>query len=104
VLAGRTQDTIPDAADEVFVAALANGKVYIAYGSIEPSVQIPACIAMRAEYNKRAEAGDAKKSGDLRQQGENAYSRCFSRRATQQPSFAEATRQAQALLAAALGR
>jgi hypothetical protein len=103
-LAGRTQDTIPDAADEVFVAALADGKVYIAYGSIEPSVRIPACIAMRAEYNKRAEAGDAKKSGDLRQQGEDAYKHCFSRRAPQQPSFAEATKQAQALLAAALGR
>jgi len=103
-LAGRTQDTIPNAADEVFVAALANGKVYIAYGSIEPNVQIPACIAMRAEYNKRAQAGDARKSGDLRQQGETAYSRCFSRRATQQPSFAEATKQAQALLAAAMGR
>jgi hypothetical protein len=67
-------------------------------------VQIPACIAMRAEYNKRAQAGDARKSGDLRQQGETAYSRCFSRRATQQPSFAEATKQAQALLAAAMGR
>jgi hypothetical protein len=103
-LAGQTQDAIPNAADEVFVSTLANGKVYIAYGSIEPSVQIPACIAMRAEYNKRAEAGDAKKSGDLRQQGEDAYQHCFSRRATQQPSFAEATKQAQALLAAALGR
>jgi hypothetical protein len=28
-LAGRTQSEIPDAADEVFVSALANGKVYI---------------------------------------------------------------------------
>ena len=34
-LAGRTQSDIPDAADEVFVSALANGKVYIAYGSID---------------------------------------------------------------------
>jgi hypothetical protein len=103
-LAGRTQDTIPDAADEVFVAALADGKVYIAYGSIEPNVQIPACVAMRADYNKRAEVGNAKKSDDLRQQGEDAYKHCFTRRATQQPSFTEATKQAQALLAAALGR
>jgi hypothetical protein len=103
-LAGRTQDTIPDAADEVFVSALANGKVYIAYGSIEPNVQIPACIATRAEYNKRAEAGDARKSGDLRQQGEDAYKRCFTQRGAQQPSFTAATKQAQALLAAAMGR
>jgi hypothetical protein len=77
---------------------------YIAYGSIEPKVQIPACVAMRAEYNKRAEASDAKKPGDLRQQGEDAYKRCFTRRAAQQPSFTEAAKQAQALLAAAMGR
>ena len=116
ILAGRTQSEIPDAADEVFVSALANGKVYIAYGSIEPKVQIAACIAIRAGYNKRAEDGDEdfrfkkidKKAydqlGDLRQQGEDAYKRCFTQRAPRQPSFAEATMQAQALLAAALGR
>jgi hypothetical protein len=104
ILAGRTQDTVPDAADEVFVSALANGKVYIAYGSIEPNVRIPACVAMRAEYNKRADAGDARKSGDLRQQGEDAYKRCFTQRAAQQPSFTAATKQAQALLAAAMER
>ena len=34
MLAGRTQDSTPNAADEVFVAALANGKVYVAYGAI----------------------------------------------------------------------
>jgi hypothetical protein len=116
ILAGRTQSEIPDAADEVFVSALANGKVYIAYGSIEPKVQIAACIAIRAGYNKRAEDGDEdfrfkkidKKAydqlGDLRQQGEDAYRRCFTQRAPRQPSFAEATKQAQALLVAALGR
>jgi hypothetical protein len=42
--------------------------------------------------------------GDLRQQGEDGYKRCFSQRAPQQPSFAEATGQAQELLAAAMGR
>ena len=42
--------------------------------------------------------------GDLRQRGEDAYKRCFSQRAPQQPSFADATRQAQQLLAAAMGR
>lgn len=115
-LAGRTQSEIPDAADEVFVSALANGKVYVAYGSIEPKVQVEACTAIRADYNKRAEDEDENfrfkkidkrahdKLGDLRQQGEEAYKRCFTQRAPQQPSFAEATRQAQALLAAALGR
>jgi hypothetical protein len=114
-LAARTQSEIPDAADEVFVSALANGKVYIAEASIEPEVRIAACVAIRADYNKRAEEGeddfrfkkiDKKaydKLGNFRQQGEDAYKRCFTQRAPQQPSFAAATKQAQALLAAAMG-
>ncbi|MDO8399268.1 MAG: hypothetical protein Q7T45_15755 [Bradyrhizobium sp.] len=116
MLAARTQDAVPDAADEVFVAALANGKVYVAYGSIKPKVQIPACLAIKADYDKKAEkaADDLQsnrigrkaydKLGDLRQQGEDAYKRCFTERAPQQPSFVEATRQAEALLTAALGK
>lgn len=82
-LAGQTQSDIPDAADQVFVSALANGKVYIAYGSIAPKVQIAACSAIRADADKK---------------------RCFIQRAPREPSFAEATRQAQALLATALGK
>jgi hypothetical protein len=113
-LAGRTQDEIPDAADEVFVSALANDKVYVAYGSIAPKVEVASCLAIRAGYNKKAEDADNKfrsneidrkaydKLGDFRQQGEYAYKRCFIQRAPQQPSFAEATKQAQALLAVAM--
>ncbi|MGZ3324873.1 MAG: hypothetical protein ACXU9C_28375 [Xanthobacteraceae bacterium] len=113
-LAGRTQSEISDAADEVFVSALANGKVHLAYGSIAPKVQIAACMTIRADYNKKAEDADNKfrsneidrkaydKLGDFRQQGEDAYKRCFAQRAPQQPSFADATRQAQALLAVAM--
>jgi hypothetical protein len=116
ILAGRTQSEIPDAADQVFVSALTDGKVYIAYGSIEPKVQIVACTAIWADYNKQAEDADENfrfkyidkkaydKLGDLRQQGEDAYKRCFTQRAPQQSSFAEATKQAQALLAAAIGK
>ena len=37
MLAGRTQSEMPDAAGEVIVAAIANGKVYVAEGSIAPS-------------------------------------------------------------------
>jgi hypothetical protein len=40
----------------------------------------------------------------LRQQGEDAFRRCFTQRAPQQPSFAQAVREAQALLSAAMGR
>jgi hypothetical protein len=91
MLAGRTQSEIPDAADNVFVSVIANGKVYIAYGSIDPKVQVPACLAIRTSYNNKAEQADDDlrsekidrkaygKLGDLRQKGEDAYKRCFSR-------------------------
>ena len=114
VLAGRTQSEIPDAADNVFASAMANGKVYIAYGSIDPKVQVPACLAIRTSYNKKAEQADDDlrsekidrkaygKLGDLRQNGEDAYKRCFTQNATKQPSFAEATKQAERLLTSAL--
>jgi hypothetical protein len=113
-LAGRTQSDIPNAADEVFVSALADGKVYVAYGSIAPKVEVASCLAIRADYNKKAEDADNKfrfneidrkaydKLGDFRQQGEDAYKRCFIQRAPQQPAFAEAARQAQTLLAVAM--
>jgi hypothetical protein len=116
VLAARTQDAVPMAADEVFVAALANGKLYVAYGSIRPKVVVPACVAIKNGYDKKAEKAaddlqsnriDKKaydKLGDLRQQGEDAYKKCFTQRAPQQPAFAEATKQAQALLATAIGQ
>lgn len=116
MLAGRTQSEIPDAADQVFVSALANGKVYVAYGSIEPKVHIPACDAIRADYNKRSEDADEAlrqnridkktydKLGNLRQQGEDAFKRCFTQRAPKQSAFGEALKQAQALLAGAVGK
>jgi len=114
MLAGRTQSDIPNAADTVFVSAIANGKVYVAYGSIDPKVQVPAYMAIRASYDKKAEQAeddlrfekiDRKaydKLGNLRQKGEDEYKRCFTEHAPKQASFAEATRQAQKLLSAAL--
>jgi hypothetical protein len=116
MLAARTQDAVPTAANEVFAAALANGKLYIAYGSIRPKVVVPACVAIKDGYDKKAEKAAADleanritrkaydKLGDLRQQGEDAYKNCFVERASQQPAFAEATKQAQALLATAMGQ
>lgn len=116
MLAGQTQSEISDAADEVYVSALAGGKVYIAYGAIRPEVRIPACLAARDGTNKRAAEADEKfrrqeidkkaydKLGDLRQQSEDAYKRCFTQRALREPSFAQATRQAEALLAMAMGK
>jgi hypothetical protein len=81
-----------------------------------PKVEIAACIAIRTDYNKRAAEGDDDfqfkridkkaydKLGDLRQKGEDAYVRCFTQRAPQQPSFVEATKYAQGLLAVAMGK
>jgi hypothetical protein len=88
MLAGRTQSEIPDASDEVIVAAIAKGKVYIAEGSIAPKVTVAACVA------------DKKAMPD----NDEAYARCFRQRAPKEISFAQATAQAQALLAAALGK
>ena len=115
MLAGRTQSEIPDAADHVFVSAISGGKVYVAYGTIAPDVTVPACIAIRTGFNQKADQADddlrsgkiEKKAhdrlGNLRHKGEDAYKRCFIERAPKQPAFAEATRQAEKLLAAALG-
>jgi hypothetical protein len=116
MLGARTQDAIPNEADEVYVAALANGKAYVASSTIKPKVKVPACIAIRKGYDKKAEkAADNlqfnridreayDKLGDFRQQGEDAYKKCYTERVAQQPSFVEATRQAEALLAAAMGK
>jgi len=104
ILGGRTQDTAPNEADEVFVAAVANGKAYVAYGSIRPKMKIPACIAIRAGYIKKAEAMAANKQESFRQQGEDAFKKCFAERAPKDPSFAQATKQAQSLLAEAMGK
>jgi len=116
MLGARTQSDIPNAADEVYVAALANGKAYVASSTIKPKVQVPACIAIRKSYDKKAEKAvddlqfnriDREaydKLGDFRQQGEDADKKCFAERVAQQPSFVEATKQAQALLAAAMGQ
>jgi hypothetical protein len=100
----------------VYVSALANGKVYVAYSLIAPAVKVPACDAIRAGYNKKSEDADEafrekridKKAydrlGNLGQKGEDAFRRCFTERAPKQPAFAEAIKQAQALLQTALGK
>jgi hypothetical protein len=116
MLGGQTQSEIPNAADEVFLSAIANGKVYLAYGSIHPEVKIPACNVIRTSYNKKAEQADDDlrfekidkkaydKLGDLRQKGEDGYKRCFAELAPKEASFAAAVKQAQALLTVAMGR
>lgn len=90
----------------MFVAALASGKVDVTYGSIRPKVEVPACLCdpyrlhqegregcRRLQFN-RIDRKAHDRLGNLRQQGQDAYNKCFSQRAPQQPSFAEATKQA----------
>jgi hypothetical protein len=79
-------------------------------------VRIAACTEIRAGYDKRStevfeqfqrkEIGQKAydRSGNLRQKGEDAFKRCFTERAPQQPAFADATKQAEGLLAKAMGR
>ncbi|WP_092507672.1 hypothetical protein [Afipia sp. GAS231] len=88
MLAARTQSEMPDASGEVIVAAIANGEVYVAEGSITPKVRVAACVAQ-----KKAKPED-----------DEAYARCFRQRAPKEPAFRQAIAQAQALLTAALGR
>jgi hypothetical protein len=116
MLGGRTQSEVPDAADEAYAAALAGGRAYLVYGAIAPKVKVAACDAIRADYNKRSDAAyealreqriDERaydRLGNLREQGEAAFKRCFSARAAAEPAFAAAVRQAQALLATAMGK
>jgi hypothetical protein len=116
MLAGQTQSEIPDAADHVFVSVISGGKVYLAYGAITPEVSVPACILIRTGFNQKADQADDDlrsgkidrkaydRLGNLRQKGEDAYKRCFTERAPKQAAFAEATREAERLLASALNR
>jgi hypothetical protein len=79
-------------------------------------VRIAACTEIRAGYDKRATEASEQfqrkeigqkaydRLGNLRQKGEDAFKRCFTERAPQQPAFADATKQAQELLAKAMGR
>jgi hypothetical protein len=108
MLAARTQSDIPSAADEVYISALANRKVYIAYSSIKPAVSVPACDAARTgidkksgetKENSRKNRADEDASIDkTSEEGEAAFMLCFSQRAPEQAAFYEAKNQAQSLL------
>ena len=115
MLAGQTQDATPDAADQIYVAAIVNRRVYVVNGSIAPP-SVAACDTIRAEFEKktteayeripqqqRNEAAYDRMSNQ-RRRGEAAFKRCFAERAPKQPAFVEAVKQAQALLATALGK
>ena len=99
----------------MFVAALANGKVDVAYGSIRPKVEVPACLCdpyrlhqegregcRRLQFN-RIDRKAHDRLGNLRQQGEDAYNKCFSQRARSSRHLPR-RRSRQALLTEAMGK
>jgi hypothetical protein len=88
-------------------------QVYVAYGSIDPKVLVPACIAIRASRDKKAEQAEndlrfEDRQEDLRQTGKPApeergrIQALLHRTRAEAGPFAEATRQAQQLLSPAL--
>jgi hypothetical protein len=89
VLVSHTQSEVPKTAGEFFASALARNRLYIAHGSIAPGIEIAACDAIWDDHSPH---------------GEKAFKRCFAEHAAKQPAFAEATKQAQALLETALGQ
>jgi hypothetical protein len=112
MLASRTQDEAPNGADEAFLVLARAGKVFVVSGTLKtPIGPIPACEAIRHDFDKKAEdalaayrAGGmkdealSKRSSDLNEQGEKAFLSCFAERAAQEPSFAAAKKEVQDLL------
>ena len=109
MLAARTQDMVPDKANEIFVVMAQGGRIYLAYtrefGAVGPAA---ACEAIRKDYIKRSEAAAneeglddaarAKKSEELSGKSDSEFLRCFAEKAAQQKGYAGAARAAQALL------
>ena len=111
-LAARTQSESPEAPDEIFVAAVQGGRVFVIYAPVAVKIEpVAACTAVRRGYEKKSAAAYSIYEGSerkdekafdrftgFREQGDIAFRRCFTEKAGKQPAFARATRQAQALL------
>lgn len=109
MLAARSQDRPPPAADEIYVALAQGGRVFIAHATEAAAIgPIAACDTIRAGYEKKAsevsedskldEKTRTEKSGELMTKSEAEFLRCFAQRASQQQGFAAAVQAAQALM------
>jgi hypothetical protein len=96
VLAGRTQDSTPRSAGEVFVAAVRGGRAFIAIKQLEPPFGIEACTAPRAAAEKKLEEAVQRSEG-MRERIEAEFKRCFAARAPKELRFTEAVKLARAL-------
>jgi hypothetical protein len=103
ILAGRTQDRVPESAGGVFVAALKGERAFIANVALKPAFAIAACTGMRAEAeeklaeslgNNRPTAGHGAVLLDrfamLRDKIEADFLRCFAERALRDPRYTDA--------------
>jgi hypothetical protein len=108
MLGNRTQDDYPNDADEVFVAALANGRAYAATVEVE-KIEVAACTAGRAASLAKAQAayeaatargdknaGKAMEATEAPRQA--AFVKCFVANAPKEPGYAAAVKAAQGLL------
>jgi hypothetical protein len=112
MLAARSQDDSPPAPGEIFVTLVQAGRVTVANAPVaRPFAQIPYCNQLRIDQEKKADAVYAvyekgeKKDEKLfdrytaaRAAADTLFLRCYAKRATRQPAFAAAVKQAQALL------
>jgi len=112
MLAGRTQDQTPYAADEIFVAALKGGRAFVGFAHLEPAFEVPPCRAAREAAERKAKAADeaaeasgkrdeafGKRAEALEQKTDADFRSCFARSAPKQAKFADVVKRAQALYA-----
>jgi hypothetical protein len=94
-LAGRTQDQMPAAPDEVFVAAVKGERAFIAYAPLKQRITAPACTAAHRAAEKRL--NQTASTEKAREENDAIFLKCFAERAPKHAHFAEAVKQAKAL-------
>ncbi len=112
ILAARSQSETPPTPEELFVAAIRDGRVFIANAPLKRKFgPVAVCDEVRRKQDKAAEraqaAYDAAGSPDkaafdrvtaMRDRAETLFLSCFAREAVRQAAFPAAVEQAQALL------
>lgn len=112
MLAARSQDNSPPTPDEIYVALVQSGRVFVANAPVQHKFdQVPACDDVRRNQEKGADdayalylAGDKKDEKlldqytELRQEADTLFLRCFAEHAPTQEAFAVAVIQTQSLL------
>ena len=98
MLGTSSQDDIPYAANEVFVATIKGDRAFVGYAPIEPNLVVEACSATRKEAQKKAEAASAAANA-LGAKAEADFRTCFAAAAPKQAAFADVVKRAQELYA-----